>query len=139
MLDTVASERRAFLARLRTDPRFLWLHVPALSHAVYRRIRNRLVIALSSPHRCRKRRRDWTGGVAATHFPRRAGPLSAQQFPLYPPNRLAPVAETRATQVQKVELRDPEVEFAEHRWGFLVQALLDDSGDWHGPLEACRV
>ena len=139
MLDTATSERRAFLSRLRTDPRFLWLHGPALSQAVYRRIRNRLTIALSTAHRGRKRQPDWIGGGGATRFAQRAEPLTAQRFPLYPPSRLAPIVKARAPQAEEDELRDPEVLLAAHRWGFLMQALCDDAVDWGGSLETCRV
>jgi hypothetical protein len=138
MLDTAASERRTFLARLRTDPRFLWLHVPALSHAAYRRIRNRLMIALSPPHRGRKRQPDWIDDVGAMRFAHRADPLTAERFPLYPSSRLVPAVQTQVHQVQADELRDPEILLAAHRWGFLMQALCDDTVDWGGSLERCR-
>jgi Heparinase II/III-like protein len=136
--DSAATERRAFLARLRTDPCFLWRHLPALSDAAYRRIRNRVIIALSTAHRGRKRRPHWIADVAATRLPRRTEPLTAQGFPLYPPSPSAPVAVATAPQVEEEELGDPEVLFIAHRWGFLLQALLEDTIDWRGPLEACR-
>jgi hypothetical protein len=131
------SDRRAFLARLGGDRLFLLKHASGLSYALCRRARNRLTGFLASAHRGRKIWPAWLEAhrplvtpsgtrIAITMIlPTFSGCLSARsdQAAIVP----------RAAQAA----RDPENSLAEHRWGFLLDAVLAGRVDWPAGLDEC--
>src|SRR5579864_3644507 len=62
---TLESERQVFLSLLRGNPGFLLKHVPALTRAVYRRIRTTIALRLNTRHRGRKMWPHWLDPNAA--------------------------------------------------------------------------
>jgi hypothetical protein len=120
--DTRGNERQAFLRLIRGSFPALWRHTGPVLRAVGSRIRTWLAVSLFSSHRGRKQTPRWL------ESPRFAGVLSFNPtaLPLYPPCRPASVpAATLARPAAGSD--DPEDRLAEHRWGFLVEALLGES------------
>jgi Heparinase II/III-like protein len=137
--DTPACEKRAFFARLRTDPVFLLRHAPALSTAVYRRIRTKLTLLSSKPHRGRKRWPQWVGARGGIAAPVHRSPLTGADLPTYRAD--VPVPESHAVsepQAPQHIAPDPEDQFVQHRWGFLLTALLESPVDWHRGIDQCQ-
>lgn len=120
--DTRGNERHAFLRLLTGSSSALWQHAGPLLRAAGSRIRTRTVVLLSSRHRGRKRKPRW---LESDRF---AGQLSfeAAALPVYP---RMPGAQTRAAAGATPATRstDPEDDLADHRWGFLLEALLGQS------------
>jgi Heparinase II/III-like protein len=136
-LNTSARERRVFFLRLRGDWSFILKHSAALSYAVYRKIRNRARIAASSQHRGRKLWPQWIGARSAIDgLPPVSG--SALRFPHYP--ALVSPSLGRAARAMPAAMEhgdDPENRFAQHRWGFLLQAQFQGSVDWNSNVNEC--
>jgi hypothetical protein len=130
-------ERRAFLVRLRSDPIFLLQHLPALSSAVLRRARTRMSIALSGAHRARKRWPDWLGKRGSIASAGRAGVFGAFDLPDYPAfDSIAGIASAGESPALEPSA-DPEDQLVQHRWGFLLSAMLRPPVDWQGGLGRC--
>jgi Heparinase II/III-like protein len=138
-MSTLASEQRAFLRRLRSDPAFLLKHAAALSFAVFNKIRNKTTIAVSTRHRGRKMKPDWLPiEELVTHRQQTTGTaLDITALPIYPcgsrPLRNKSVANAEA----RAEENDMEDYLAEHRWGFLLVSLLNECTDRRSDFDAC--
>jgi hypothetical protein len=133
----LSCERRAFLARLRTDPIFLLQHVPALLSAVYRRMRTKAITAVASPHRGRKRWPDWVGDRVSIGLPSRSRSLVATQLPSYPGKASRTDRNAVGESSPAQTTADAEDQFARHRWGFLLTAMFEQQVDWQQGLEQC--
>jgi hypothetical protein len=117
-------DRQYFLARLLSRPVFFLRHAPALSAAVGRKVSNMARLRLASEHRGLKRRPPWIGmesQPAALPVP-----AAVASLPRYP-HPLAEPAETVTTQSTTQD--DVESQFANHRWGFLIDSILTDVPD----------
>jgi hypothetical protein len=137
-LDTSSSERRAFLVRLRGDPIFLLKHIPALSAAIFRRFRTRMAIAISTPHRGRKRWPTWVGARGSLAAPATDRAITAAGLPSYPaPSSRAAYRSATDRSLSNETSADPEDQFAQHRWGFLLAALLQHPVDWQRCIGQC--
>jgi len=135
-------ERGEFLRRLRGDPRFLARHAPALASALYRKLVNRITLALAPVHRGRKIWPDWLGERTLPSRSGRAGgwPQPLPAYPQAPPQ--SPRSAPRVSAAGSGESRpggDPEDYLADNRWGFLLESLLAQRDDWSGNLARCRV
>lgn len=139
-MQTRANERREFIRRLRTDPVFLSKHTGALSLALCRKLGNRITLALTDVHRGRKKWPNWLeqrelpqsrpdAGKLAGTLPQYAsfvGSLRADR------PSMGPIA-----QAEHQNLEDVEDYFADNRWGFLLQSLLEGAADWNGGIARC--
>jgi len=137
-LNTSSAERRAFLSRLRIDFRFLLRHLPGLTFAVYRKIRNRAIMSLASPHRGRKSWPAWVGDRGTLGVPERLRTVSAMRLPAYPRSVTAAGFSSDATPRADREMpTDPEDLFSSHRWNFLQEALFAGAVDWDAGVARC--
>jgi Heparinase II/III-like protein len=137
-LDTLKSERHAFVTRLRGDPIFLLQHVPALWSALHRRLRTKITIALASPHQGRKRWPDWIGERTSPTLLSCDRPALVAQFPTYPGRASLRAGGPSGESNPEQTTADAEDQFARHRWGFLSTALLDEVVEWQRALEQCK-
>jgi hypothetical protein len=137
-MSTLTSERNAFLRRLRSDPAFLLKHVPALSFAVFRKIKNKLTIALSSTHQGRKIKPDWLlTDTLINVSPRTATALDITTLPIYPcGSRVRANKSVRNVSAGTAD-DDMEDHLAGNRWGFLMFSLLNDCVDRRSDFDEC--
>ena len=135
--DTQLTERAAFLRRLRTDPVFLARHFGTLGAALRRRLTTRVIMRLGQVHRGRKSRPEWLD-VERLEVGQGTGAAARDlTLPVYSPVR-GIAGDGRAPPTVAASVApDPEDYLAEHRWGFLTQALLAGSPDWRGGLARC--
>jgi hypothetical protein len=136
-LDTRQRERQAFFSRLRRDPRFLTQHLLPLSCAAFRKLGNRVSMSFSSqPHGRAKRRPEWLRADAHVfRTPSAEGAFTAA-LPAYP--RRVTLQADHGRWIDSPEPGgDPEDYLAAHRWGLLLVALLEQSGDWQAGIEYC--
>ncbi len=140
-MDARLIERREFLGRLRTDALFLARHTPALSAAVYRKLRNRMRISLNEVHRGRKIWPEWlqarelTRGRASSDDVR--DELRLPQYALAVGELSEPIA-SMGEEDGAPQPEDPERYFAKNRWGFLLQAMFEGRPDWDLALKRCQ-
>jgi hypothetical protein len=135
--DTSRTEREAFLARLRSEPRFLLRHLRALGGAVLRRVRTRVVLKLADPHQGRKVQPAWLQPEIRVPGTPRALPGQALRLPAYPGRVVAPLLRLDPPAPEGSASGDPEDYLARQRWGFLTDALLTGSSDWERELARC--
>ena len=147
MTCTISSEQKAFLRRLGTEPLFLLGHLPALGSVVARKIRTRILLALSGPHRGRKIWPQWLEppGLGPQGLGAK-GQERALHRAVSPPAHLPTYPwRFREQAHERMELwgtpsspdEDHEDYLARHRWGFLLEQMLGDCVDWGACLEAC--
>jgi hypothetical protein len=134
---TIKSEQRAFSRRLASEPLFLLKHIRALALAVSRRIKNRVVIGLSTHHRGRKVTPQWLstekGSDGAARFPE-AGP---NLLPTYAHRVPKQADRSFPAMGSRTSGQDREDYLALHRWGFLLERMLDNDVGWRAGIEAC--
>jgi Heparinase II/III-like protein len=120
---TMDRERAAFVARLRTEPLFALRQLPSLANAVYRRARTRIALRFASPQRGAKIRPAWLTRAASGSWSQSAAAAGWFVLPTYPAGSRGtePVAQLPAHAASTI---DPEDQFGQHRWGFLLEALL---------------
>ncbi len=138
---TLESERQVFLGLLRSKPGFLLQHVPALTHAVYRRIRTTIALRLNARHRGRKVWPRWLD-ADASNITRAEVRGALTVFPSYPPAAVLPFEgrhhRPAGLACAASEPADEEVIFAAHRWGFLLDSVLIGSPGPAAALDECR-
>jgi heparinase II/III-like protein len=131
--DTRGKERQAFFRLLTGSPAAFWQHTGPLLRAVGRRIRTRLVVLLSSKHRGRKQKPQW---LVSRGF---SGQLSFNPagLPAYPRMHRASLRSVQLA-APAIGSDDPEDYLADHRWRFLLEAVLAESpAEPHHCLERC--
>jgi hypothetical protein len=133
---TIRSEQRAFARRLATEPLFLLMHSRALGLAVIRRLRSRIVIALSSAHRGRKIRPLWLDALGPSRASHCAA-IAPAGLPIYPCRIHEGANESIDILGIRIAGEDHEDYLARHRWGFLLERMLDNCVDWRACIEAC--
>lgn len=130
------SEQSSFARRLAREPLFLLRHVPALAYAITRRLKNRVVMALASPHRGRKVRPRWLRAEGRSRGAvRLAGALPS--LPVYTRNASKQVGLHLPSVGIRTADRDHEDYLAEHRWGFLLERMLDNDVAWSASIDEC--
>src|SRR5450631_4382878 len=134
---TIRSEQRAFSRRLASEPVFLLKHIRALALAISRRVKNRAVIGLSSPHRGRKITPQWLttekGSDCAARFPE-AAPNLLPTYAYRVPKQADPSFPRMGSRTSG---QDREDYLARHRWGFLLERMFGDDGGWRAGIDAC--
>lgn len=132
-LDTRGNERHAFVRLLIRNPSVLLKHAAPLLHAVVRRVRTRLAPLVASKHRRRKKRPPWLrrGGAPVLQL------HGAAAVPRYPcAVRVRAHTESAAADPSRTS-DDPEDYLADQRWGFLLDALMQESIDPSYCLQRC--
>ena len=138
-MSTLGSEQQAFLRRLRNDPAFLLKHAPALVFAVFKKMRNKLTIALSATHHGRKIKPDWLLTKAPLSQIRESidSALRITTLPIYPCSSSAHFRNSDGYDDVRAAENDIEDYLARHRWGFLRTALLIECPNRRSDLDAC--
>jgi hypothetical protein len=131
------SDRHAFLARLGGDRLFALKHATSLSHALCRRARNRLMGLFSSRHRGRKIWPAWLEARPPLVTPSRTPIEITIVLPAF--SAQLPARRDQAAMAPRVgqAATDPEDSLAEHRWGFLLDAVIVGRVDWPAGLAEC--
>lgn len=135
--DTPRTERKAFFARLRTEPGFLLRHIGTLACAVFRRLRTTLVVWRSGVHQGRRIQPVWLDAVTCAVG---SGPPAAARslvLPTYPCSAAACADAATPAFPELSTSNDPEDYFGRQRWGFLTHSLLAGKLDWEERLADC--
>jgi hypothetical protein len=134
---TIKNETSAFRRRFQQNPLFMVAHLPWLVSSTIRGLRNRVAVKLGGIHRGRKLQPDWFQSTERVFESGHKPVLIPERLPSYTPRWSdSPAGYYEAGDVVKAD-GDIEDFLADHRWGFLVDAMLHTAPDWHAAAERC--